>query len=349
MRLSFGQRKQSEPTSRSHYLPLDADNGDRSSSEEDIELKGGTPGSEFRALPSWRSSNTINVIACGIALLSTLLHLYFSFFPSRSQESTQILRRPTQFISLSSIPYSTHPLLSPHFSNITLTTFPTIVQPIYRFEPNHVFYEESADPRRQFTRFGTISPEDRRVVANAGEDGQKISTIVQFRTRDYGMEKCRLRLFLDPNHRHDPSLSSEDQSRRKDWILSGNTSQLLIWILETPLDPETRQALSKLKGQPGYESHKYGWIDQKKLSYATAHAIRKEPLTTFNLTDIQLQEGSNKNAEGGMLESPEFECLEDSILTFEIVCVSPACEIDWWQDRRMPVGAGIILHQSSSL
>jgi len=346
MRLSFGQRKHSEPSTRGQYLPLDADSGGLSSSEEDIELKGESLGGGFRASSSWRSSNTINLLACGIALLSTILNLYLSFFPPRSQPTqdlTHILRRPTQFISLSSIPYATHPLLSSHFLNLTLTTFPIIVQPISHSAPNRVFYEESADPKRQFTRFGTISPEDRRILVNASKDGPEISTIVQFRARDYGMEKCRLRLFLDPNHRHEPSLS-ETPLRRKDWTLSGDTSQFQIWILETPLGPEIHQALANSKGQPGYEPHKYGWIDQRKLSYTT-RPIRKELLTTFNLSEIQ---GGRNNA-GGMLESTEFECLEDSILTFEIACLSPSCEVDWWQDRRMPVGAGIILHQSSSI
>lgn len=110
-------------------------------------------------------TRTISIIACTIALISTLLNIYLFFFRSNSSDElspTTLLRRPSQFGGLSQINYS-DPLLHDHFSNLSLTTFPTLIQPISGTEPERIFYVEANDPRRKFTKFGTISPEDRRL------------------------------------------------------------------------------------------------------------------------------------------------------------------------------------------
>jgi hypothetical protein len=146
------------------------------------------------------------------------------------------------------------------------------------------------------------------------------------------LERCRLRLFLDSEHKRITEDNPSD-TRRKDWILSGDTSQFQIWKLDSPLDPTTKDALAELTGKPGYEPFKFGWINQKSLSFSSRPTgTRERLLANFNQTQIQ---DGHSHGPGGMLETAEFDCPEDSILTFELACVSAGCFAYWWQDRRL--------------
>ncbi|KZV68535.1 hypothetical protein PENSPDRAFT_582324 [Peniophora sp. CONT] len=65
-----------------------------------------------------------------------------------------------------------------------LSNYPSLLTQVDSSHPAKVFQD---DPRRLTTAVGTISPEDRRVLVT-----ETISTIVQFRAVDYGMESCEL-------------------------------------------------------------------------------------------------------------------------------------------------------------
>ncbi|KAF5328085.1 hypothetical protein D9619_013664 [Psilocybe cf. subviscida] len=92
---------------------------------------------------------------------------------------------------------------------------------IDRSRPKYVY---PVDPRRKSTYFGTVSPDDRKVLAT-----NQISTILQFRTRDFGMEWCKLKLALPDSAKYHPNDSTNEEERERNWLLEGDTSDLEVW------------------------------------------------------------------------------------------------------------------------
>ncbi|KAJ7622538.1 hypothetical protein FB45DRAFT_753490 [Roridomyces roridus] len=90
------------------------------------------------------------------------------------------LRRPSQFIRFDEIkrPLPVQPK--------QLTNYPIVVAQIDEANKGRVF---EVDTKRYLSPIGTISPEDRRVLLT-----NEISTVVQFRAVDYGLEICELHI-----------------------------------------------------------------------------------------------------------------------------------------------------------
>ncbi|KAH7869186.1 uncharacterized protein C8R40DRAFT_1000153, partial [Lentinula edodes] len=87
-------------------------------------------------------------------------------------------RRPTPFIGFDDIIRPYPPI------HRELINFPQIIQRVDREDVNLVYDD---DPFAFMTRKGRVSPETQVV-----EISSKVSTIVQFRAIDYGMEHCEL-------------------------------------------------------------------------------------------------------------------------------------------------------------
>jgi hypothetical protein len=209
------------------------------------------------------------------------------------------LPRPNQFIGLERINYTKYP-----FPDDKIATFGGVIAQIDRSRPKFVY---PVDPRRRSTYFGTVSPEDRNVLAT-----NQISTIMQFRTRDFGMEWCKLKLALPDSAKYHPHKGDDSSERERNWILDGDTSDLEVWELEASQ-----------------------WLDPRSLSYNT-RPQRRAHLFSFrvrpNTTHV----------------SREVRCPADKIATFEIFCVSPGCRVDIWQNKLQPP-MGLFLEQRSSL
>ncbi|TFY68651.1 hypothetical protein EVJ58_g886 [Rhodofomes roseus] len=94
------------------------------------------------------------------------------------------LRRPSQYIRLHEIPRPSPPV-DRQFNN-----YPIVVAQIDSASPNKVI-DDAAN--RHMVHSGTIVPEDVRVHVS-----QTVSTIVQFRAIDFGMERCELQLTTKP-------------------------------------------------------------------------------------------------------------------------------------------------------
>ncbi|GJJ08929.1 hypothetical protein Clacol_003149 [Clathrus columnatus] len=141
-----------------------------------------------------------------------------------------------------------------------------------------------------------------------------MSTIAQFRTRDWGMEWCRFKLDLPESARYTPRSEPPDGIRERNWYLKGDTSDLEVWELDVP--PNT-------------------WLDPRTLTYAN-RPKRKEHIFSFKVS-------SNKT-----LVSREFPCKGDQIGSFEFFCVSPGCIVDIWQDKQLPP-IGLSIEQRSSV
>jgi len=94
------------------------------------------------------------------------------------------LRRPSQYIRLHEISRPSPPVAR-QFDN-----YPIVVGQIDSAAPNKVI---DGAAHRHMVHSGTITPEDSRVHVS-----QTVSTIVQFRAIDFGMERCELQLMIKP-------------------------------------------------------------------------------------------------------------------------------------------------------
>lgn len=165
------------------------------------------------------------------------------------------------------------------------------------------------------------------------------------------MEKCRLQLHLNPANRHNHTLPGHLASivrnptygfmnttilRTKDWWLSGDLSRIEIYKIDTSntIPVKFKQNFAN---KPGYELYKFGWVDAKRLNYLT-RPERKELFASFDLNKVLEEKGSMD-----VIESEEFECKEDSVVSFEVVCATPLCLLDLWQDKQVPVGSGALV------
>ena len=123
---------------------------------------------------------------------------------------------------------------------------------------------------------------------------------MQFRTRDFGMEWCKLKLALPSSAQYDPSNPNNEAERERNWLLEGDTSDLEVWELEAS-----------------------NWIDPRYLSYNT------RPRRRGHIFSFRVQPNSTH-------VSREVRCPADKIATFEIFCVSPGCRVDIWQNKLQP-------------
>ncbi|KAJ7028060.1 hypothetical protein C8F04DRAFT_69279 [Mycena alexandri] len=159
---------------------------------------------------------------------------------------------------------------------------------------------------RQFTHFGTVYPTDRRILVAPG-----ISTIIQFRVQDFGMERCTLNLTtpaamagdaVDHGHIHDRAPTE--------------TSKGLVELWQLKLDR---------------------CIDPTALSWST-RPRRSHLLATWDV--------SHRSNVGTL----DFVCASRSIMSFELACAGEgACQVDFKQPREHPTTSTLFLIQSSSL
>ena len=123
---------------------------------------------------------------------------------------------------------------------------------------------------------------------------------MQFRTRDFGMEWCKLKLALPGSAHYDQSSAHDGTERERNWFLEGDTSDLEVWELEASQ-----------------------WIDPRYLSYKSC------PRRRGHIFSFRVQPNSTH-------VSREVHCPADKIVTFEIFCVSPGCRVDIWQNKLQP-------------
>ncbi|KZV71942.1 hypothetical protein PENSPDRAFT_629405 [Peniophora sp. CONT] len=176
------------------------------SSKEDVEVDDERSSSHVipaKASP-WTREVCIAVFLCAIC---TLVNGALSLLPSQ-QPSTQTqslplrlsdlanmrtsdignLRRPSQFINFDKIVRPSPPVQH-DFDN-----YPILTAPVDSADVNKVF---PVDSKQYMPNVGTISPRQLHVLVK-----DTISTVVQFRALDWGMEKCEVRLSL-------PALTSD--------------------------------------------------------------------------------------------------------------------------------------------
>ncbi|KAF8550778.1 hypothetical protein OG21DRAFT_373468 [Imleria badia] len=139
----------------------------------------------------------------------------------RRQEISK-LRHPTQFIGLDRI-----------HSHLSSDVKPFINKPflsarIDESSPDKSFFD--VDQRSYMTSIGTVFPAHHRVMATP-----TVSTILQFRAVDYGMEACELMISLPARHEA-AEVTGEPSFVASDLPITIHLSQL---DMSSPLDGET--------------------------------------------------------------------------------------------------------------
>ncbi|KAF8433676.1 hypothetical protein L210DRAFT_3649499 [Boletus edulis BED1] len=134
-----------------------------------------------------------------VVILCTLLNVALSVFPAMfsqtkvsqtdtlvTRQNIHLLRRPNQYIGFDKIPRPSPPV------GRQLSTYPTLLSLVDSASPDTVFEDDFV---AQMVHSGTITPDDRKVRITP-----TMSTIVQFRAIDWGMEICELHIHLPESY-----------------------------------------------------------------------------------------------------------------------------------------------------
>jgi hypothetical protein len=185
-----------------------------------------------------------------------------------------------------------------------VSNYPRFSAQVNQTDPSAVYYELN----RHFTNFGTAWPTDRtfRVAAGVGFTSlssectrltvlyEQVSTIVQFRVQDFGMEKCTLTLSTGMA----PPASGHHGRRDAGHAHLPPAGRMDLWRLD--------QARA---------------IDPQRLSWRT-RPKRSSLVTSWDL------------AHSASLRTDEFACKSTSILTFELACSGQKdCLLDFTQSK----------------
>ena len=166
--------------------------------------------------------------ACiGCICSSTLSLLVYLSNPSRATRVSAPSRRPNPYPNLDSV-----------FRNATHDPFPPILSlsqlllQVHTSDPERELHEEA---REHYTTLGVVYPDDRHFIVTPSVSppflfllqaflqrvGPQITTIVQFRTLDYGMERCTLHASLpDKTDALDPATTIVYPSTLDIWRLN---------------------------------------------------------------------------------------------------------------------------------
>ncbi|KAG6816783.1 hypothetical protein H0H87_003046 [Tephrocybe sp. NHM501043] len=221
----------SSSLNREPYRPVSTDEDDQGLSTSEHLEHGLTISYQSAVLWICIACTAMNVFT--LYLNSWVNHRDGNFALNRKTIHT--LRRPSQYIGFDTITRPSPPIAR------NFTNFPFGVAQINADEPFKIF---DAHSTRFMSLSGTVYPEDKKVVVV-----NKVSTIMQFRAIDYGMEICELQINL-------PLMSTP----------AGEIKVISIYRLESsvPLDLETLSymtsprrigRLGEIRALPSQETH----------------------------------------------------------------------------------------------
>ncbi|KAJ8091787.1 hypothetical protein PM082_021022 [Marasmius tenuissimus] len=220
-------------------------------------------------------------VNCVIFLISSSLPACADPMKSVTNENIHLLRRPSPFIGMDNI---TRPVPAVHREFVN---FPQVIQQVDAQQPKFVYDD---DPLRYMSGRGLVSPEDRRVQVTPS-----VSTLIQFRAVDYGMEKCEL-------HVHFP-VSSTTNTTSRPFMVSlhrlDSSLPLNTRTLSFETKPVVTSTLAELRISPG-TTQDVDWWQQFDCKW--------DKLLTFELACYNPGRlGNNGDPEG--------------------------CWLEWWQER----------------
>ncbi len=224
----------------------------------------------------------------------------------------ELLLRPNPYVYLDKILRNTTMTFPP------IINFPQVVLQIDNADGSRTMRE---DERGRATTFGTVYPDDRRILISDNVSSRtfmepepsltvstKVSTIVQFRNLDYAMESCILNF----------SVPVETAGFHPDVSLAPS-SIIDVWTLA-----DSGELAQDIRGRD-------------ILARAPA---RRTLLATLPFPA------------SGSQQSKAFHCPSGAFTALELVCshTAPACRVDFWQDRRAkPVGGEYLSPRSDPM
>ncbi|KZS95794.1 hypothetical protein SISNIDRAFT_408269, partial [Sistotremastrum niveocremeum HHB9708] len=162
-----------------------------------------------------------------------------------------------------------------------------------RQDPDNVF---PAGPRGHMTTFGWVGPDDRHFVLT-----NDISTVGQFRTRDYGVQQCTLHFYFP----------AEAKRPAHDWA---DIPEVVTWEIRHHVDVKI-------------------WFLE-----AGEHLLNERTLTYNNIPARSHHLGTVTLSGNSTIMSGRFHCKTDTLYTFEFECATENCFVDSWQDEEPPKG-----------
>ncbi|KAF9001377.1 hypothetical protein BDZ89DRAFT_1081916 [Hymenopellis radicata] len=186
-------------SSSASYTPLNV--SEESCNEQDRQPT--SKSASQRRLVTW---------ACIGTLISSILSIgvfYFESSVSHATRSLAPLRRPSTYINLDSVAISgDRPPRSPIYN------LPDVILQ-FRSDPSRSLFEDS---RWYRSNVGAIYPDDRHFLVSS-----ETSTVVQFRSLDYGMERCHL----------NPTIPSSNTTSFEAAVDVDFSSEIDIWMLDS--------------------------------------------------------------------------------------------------------------------
>ncbi|KAJ7730164.1 hypothetical protein B0H16DRAFT_1329982 [Mycena metata] len=181
-------------------------------------------------------------VACLISLASLAWNISLSLSPPLSSApSSTRLRYPNPYIGLE------HAVLTDISPPAPIVNFPLVLAQINSSSPKSVYLQQP----RTLTTFGMIYPQEREFFVD-----EKVSTITQFRTLDFRMERCIAVLEI-------PSPADVHDFPNNTVALSDIAPSLEIWLLDAADDidqhtlswvtrPRRTRLLSTMAVRPGH-------------------------------------------------------------------------------------------------
>jgi len=246
------------------------------------------PNRSSHKLISWA---TTVIVVCAIVDVLVLSYIYrlLATFPTVNDSASQLeIRSP--YVGLSEL-YRSGLVKSASYEPIT--NVPRLAAQISRAEPDKVFPD---DVHRTMSDHGMISPGDRHLQLS-----REISTVLQFRTLDFGFERCSLAIRL-------PSLE-ERLPNPEPYVFRGmgDSLQVNVWALETTQRPLDAQTLS-----------------------SNRRPVRRDLLATLDVQPGVQVQLPDFHCPSGTFHAFEVTCGDDS---------SDECELDVWSNQNEPWGA----------
>ncbi|TFK35072.1 hypothetical protein BDQ12DRAFT_635563 [Crucibulum laeve] len=257
-----------EATRSPTYAPLlnrtgnSHDDGDGDSFEQDSNEKAvdGAEISKDRRLTLVTISAAILALTCTLVNVSFLFHWNspstFSFISGIKE-----LEYADTYVGLDTAIYET-PLIPPK----PISNFPLVIAQVNRSDPRTVYL----DNHRYMSALGMIYPEDKKVLIT-----NEVSTVMQFRILDFGMESCKLNVTI-------PS-GDEAKADKKNATISSDPLVLDIWYLQASKGVDTsRLSWSTLPKRQGLFTSLR--IEAGRTTQSPEFHCRSGSLYTFELT-----------------------------------------------------------------
>lgn len=280
-----------------HYdrLSLDSEDSDSTkiSSVDDLQEKDAEEKQES-------SSNVIFylTLVCVVCTLANLLVLRITEFKEANPPQPKNLRRPSQFPGLDRIERPVPPI------ERSIVNFPFVVARIDQQNPRKVVSNDAPSGMANGNRVKVTNKVrilDVRITSFELIFVRQISTVLQFRALDWGMESCELTVRL-------PGAEMVVDNNR-----SNSTASFVLGPTHNHIYVHT--LISDSKGSPVNEV-----LDAKKLTYASRPELG-EKIGSLHL-------------DYGFEWSHTFPCAMDSLHAFALVAADDPTHVEWWQDKQ---------------